>query len=144
MFVAPSHWIIGGDGWAYDIGFGGLDHVLATGQTLPVRGCGVYEFRHLIRGPYGLLIRNPWIPIVHSRGQYFKPQPKEEVKKLGAHTRDQGLIAKSCAHIAYRRTHQEAAGALACFVAIHPQAFLQACPNTYNKMCTYHKDNIHT
>jgi len=29
--VAPSHWIIGGDGWAYDIGFGGLDHVLATG-----------------------------------------------------------------------------------------------------------------
>ena len=31
MLVAPSHWIIGGDGWAYDIGFGGLDHVLATG-----------------------------------------------------------------------------------------------------------------
>ena len=29
--MAPSHWIIGGDGWAYDIGFGGLDHVLATG-----------------------------------------------------------------------------------------------------------------
>ena len=32
MLVAPSHWIIGGDGWAYDIGFGGLDHVLATGK----------------------------------------------------------------------------------------------------------------
>ena len=31
LLVAPSHWIIGGDGWAYDIGFGGLDHVLATG-----------------------------------------------------------------------------------------------------------------
>lgn len=24
-----SHWIIGGDGWAYDIGYGGLDHVLS-------------------------------------------------------------------------------------------------------------------
>eukprot|EP00028_Trichosphaerium_sp_Am-I-7-wt_P005760 CAMPEP_0168531048 /NCGR_PEP_ID=MMETSP0405-20121227/15134_1 /TAXON_ID=498012 /ORGANISM="Trichosphaerium sp, Strain Am-I-7 wt" /LENGTH=1322 /DNA_ID=CAMNT_0008555613 /DNA_START=110 /DNA_END=4078 /DNA_ORIENTATION=+ len=29
MIIPPSHWIIGGDGWAYDIGFGGLDHVLA-------------------------------------------------------------------------------------------------------------------
>eukprot|EP00746_Dinoflagellata_sp_MGD_P155297 gnl/MRDRNA2_/MRDRNA2_85296_c0_seq2.p1 gnl/MRDRNA2_/MRDRNA2_85296_c0~~gnl/MRDRNA2_/MRDRNA2_85296_c0_seq2.p1 ORF type:complete len:1850 (-),score=450.28 gnl/MRDRNA2_/MRDRNA2_85296_c0_seq2:164-5713(-) len=36
MFVAPSHWIIGGDGWAYDIGFGGLDHVLASGQNINV------------------------------------------------------------------------------------------------------------
>eukprot|EP00930_Biecheleria_cincta_P040888 TRINITY_DN279_c0_g1_i4.p1 TRINITY_DN279_c0_g1~~TRINITY_DN279_c0_g1_i4.p1 ORF type:complete len:1874 (+),score=404.50 TRINITY_DN279_c0_g1_i4:640-5622(+) len=36
MFVAPSHWIIGGDGWAYDIGFGGLDHVLATGQNINI------------------------------------------------------------------------------------------------------------
>lgn len=32
--MAPSHWIIGGDGWAYDIGFGGLDHVLATGAPV--------------------------------------------------------------------------------------------------------------
>lgn len=36
MLVAPSHWIIGGDGWAYDIGFGGLDHVLATGQNVNI------------------------------------------------------------------------------------------------------------
>eukprot|EP00913_Durusdinium_trenchii_P031607 g29598.t1 len=36
LLVAPSHWIIGGDGWAYDIGFGGLDHVLATGQNINV------------------------------------------------------------------------------------------------------------
>jgi len=31
-----SIWIIGGDGWAYDIGFGGLDHVLASGENLNV------------------------------------------------------------------------------------------------------------
>ena len=31
--VRSSVWIVGGDGWAYDIGFGGLDHVLATGAT---------------------------------------------------------------------------------------------------------------
>merc|ERR1719271_1499151 len=36
MIVAPSHWIIGGDGWAYDIGFGGLDHVLASGQNINI------------------------------------------------------------------------------------------------------------
>ncbi len=31
-----SQWIIGGDGWAYDIGFGGLDHVLASGKNVNV------------------------------------------------------------------------------------------------------------
>ncbi|RXM06858.1 hypothetical protein EO238_29235, partial [Citrobacter sp. AAK_AS5] len=30
--VKKSVWIVGGDGWAYDIGYGGLDHVLASGR----------------------------------------------------------------------------------------------------------------
>jgi pyruvate-ferredoxin/flavodoxin oxidoreductase len=34
--VKKSVWIIGGDGWAYDIGFGGLDHVLASGHDVNV------------------------------------------------------------------------------------------------------------
>ncbi len=34
--VRKSVWIIGGDGWAYDIGFGGLDHVLASGRKVNV------------------------------------------------------------------------------------------------------------
>ena len=34
--VRKSVWIIGGDGWAYDIGFGGLDHVLASGNNVNV------------------------------------------------------------------------------------------------------------
>jgi len=34
--VDKSVWIIGGDGWAYDIGYGGLDHVLATGADVKV------------------------------------------------------------------------------------------------------------
>jgi len=32
----PSVWIFGGDGWAYDIGYGGLDHVLASGENVKV------------------------------------------------------------------------------------------------------------
>lgn len=32
--VKKSVWIIGGDGWAYDIGYGGLDHVIATGENV--------------------------------------------------------------------------------------------------------------
>jgi pyruvate-ferredoxin/flavodoxin oxidoreductase len=32
--VKKSVWIVGGDGWAYDIGFGGLDHVLSTGANV--------------------------------------------------------------------------------------------------------------
>lgn len=35
-FIKRSQWIIGGDGWAYDIGFGGLDHVLASGENVNI------------------------------------------------------------------------------------------------------------
>jgi pyruvate-ferredoxin/flavodoxin oxidoreductase len=35
-FVRKSVWIVGGDGWGYDIGFGGLDHVLASGRNVKV------------------------------------------------------------------------------------------------------------
>ena len=35
-FVKKSQWILGGDGWAYDIGYGGLDHVLASGEDVNV------------------------------------------------------------------------------------------------------------
>ena len=34
--VKKSVWIVGGDGWAYDIGYGGLDHVLATGRDVNI------------------------------------------------------------------------------------------------------------
>jgi pyruvate-ferredoxin/flavodoxin oxidoreductase len=34
--VKKSHWIFGGDGWAYDIGYGGLDHVIATGEDVNI------------------------------------------------------------------------------------------------------------
>jgi pyruvate-ferredoxin/flavodoxin oxidoreductase len=34
--VRKSVWVLGGDGWAYDIGYGGLDHVLATGRNIKV------------------------------------------------------------------------------------------------------------
>ena len=36
FLVKRSQWIFGGDGWAYDIGFGGLDHVLASGENVNV------------------------------------------------------------------------------------------------------------
>jgi pyruvate-ferredoxin/flavodoxin oxidoreductase len=34
--VPKSIWLVGGDGWAYDIGFGGLDHVLASGRNVNI------------------------------------------------------------------------------------------------------------
>ncbi|XOV88129.1 MAG: pyruvate:ferredoxin (flavodoxin) oxidoreductase [Pseudomonadota bacterium] len=36
LFVRRSVWIVGGDGWAYDIGFGGVDHVLASGKDVNI------------------------------------------------------------------------------------------------------------
>ncbi|MCQ2406389.1 MAG: pyruvate:ferredoxin (flavodoxin) oxidoreductase [Oscillospiraceae bacterium] len=36
MLIKPSVWIFGGDGWAYDIGYGGLDHVIASGENVNI------------------------------------------------------------------------------------------------------------
>jgi pyruvate-ferredoxin/flavodoxin oxidoreductase len=36
MLPKPSVWIFGGDGWAYDIGYGGLDHVIASGENMNI------------------------------------------------------------------------------------------------------------
>ncbi len=36
MLVKKSVWVVGGDGWAYDIGYGGLDHVIASGKNVNI------------------------------------------------------------------------------------------------------------
>jgi pyruvate-ferredoxin/flavodoxin oxidoreductase len=36
QFIHRSVWLVGGDGWAYDIGYGGLDHVLASGRNINI------------------------------------------------------------------------------------------------------------
>lgn len=36
LLPKPSIWIFGGDGWAYDIGYGGLDHVIASGENVNI------------------------------------------------------------------------------------------------------------
>ena len=36
LLTKPSMWIFGGDGWAYDIGYGGLDHVIASGEDVNI------------------------------------------------------------------------------------------------------------
>ena len=36
VLTKPSFWVFGGDGWAYDIGYGGLDHVLASGENINI------------------------------------------------------------------------------------------------------------
>jgi pyruvate-ferredoxin/flavodoxin oxidoreductase len=36
LLTKPSIWVVGGDGWAYDIGFGGLDHVMSSGIDLNI------------------------------------------------------------------------------------------------------------
>ena len=49
-----SVWIFGGDGWAYDIGFGGLDHVLASGEErkrngIRYRRCTLIQVDRLLK-----------------------------------------------------------------------------------------------
>jgi pyruvate-ferredoxin/flavodoxin oxidoreductase len=76
-----SAWIIGGDGWAYDIGYGGLDHVLASGRNVNVLvlDTGVYS---------------------NTGGQASKATPRAAVAKFAAQGKDRsrkdlGLMAMS-------------------------------------------------
>ena len=77
--IQRSMWIIGGDGWAYDIGFGGLDHVLATGKNVNilVLDTGVYS---------------------NTGGQASKATPRAATAKFAAdgrniHRKDLGAMA---------------------------------------------------
>ena len=77
--VRRSLWIVGGDGWAYDIGFGGLDHVLASGTdvNILVLDTGVYS---------------------NTGGQASKATPRAAAAKFAAngrnvHRKDLGMMA---------------------------------------------------
>jgi pyruvate-ferredoxin/flavodoxin oxidoreductase len=81
LLVKKSVWIVGGDGWAYDIGFGGLDHVIASGKNvnLLVLDTEVYS---------------------NTGGQASKSTPRAAVAKFAAGgkpgpKKDLGLIAMS-------------------------------------------------
>jgi pyruvate-ferredoxin/flavodoxin oxidoreductase len=85
MLVKKSVWILGGDGWAYDIGYGGLDHVLATGRNVNilVLDTGVYS---------------------NTGGQSSKATPRAAVAKFAANgkdlpRKDLGLIAMTYGYI---------------------------------------------
>ncbi|HSR46812.1 MAG TPA: pyruvate:ferredoxin (flavodoxin) oxidoreductase [Anaerolineales bacterium] len=85
-FLTPrSVWIVGGDGWAYDIGYGGLDHVLASGRKVNVLvlDTGVYS---------------------NTGGQSSKATPRGAVAKFAAAGKDMpkkdlGAIAMSYGNI---------------------------------------------
>lgn len=83
--VKKSVWIIGGDGWAYDIGFGGLDHVLASGRNVNilVLDTGVYS---------------------NTGGQMSKATPRAAVAKFAAGgkpapKKDLGLMAMTYGNV---------------------------------------------
>ena len=83
--VRKSVWIVGGDGWAYDIGYGGLDHVLASGRNVNilVLDTGVYS---------------------NTGGQSSKATPRGAVAKFAADgkglpRKDLGMIAITYGYI---------------------------------------------
>ena len=85
VLVRRTVWIIGGDGWAYDIGFGGLDHVLTTGRdvNILVLDTGVYS---------------------NTGGQASKATPRSAVAKFAAagkpsRKKDLGMLAVSYGNV---------------------------------------------
>lgn len=80
-----SQWIIGGDGWAYDIGFGGLDHVLASGEDVNVLVLDTEVYSN-------------------TGGQSSKATPTAAVAKFATsgkkiRKKDLGMIAKSYGYV---------------------------------------------
>ena len=58
--VKRSQWVFGGDGWAYDIGYGGLDHVIASGEDINifvVRYRGLFKHRRTVIKGYSDRVR---------------------------------------------------------------------------------------
>jgi pyruvate-ferredoxin/flavodoxin oxidoreductase len=85
MLVKRSVWIMGGDGWAYDIGFGGLDHVLASGRDVNVLVLDTQVYSN-------------------TGGQMSKATPRSAVAKFAAAgkplpKKDLGLIAMTYGNI---------------------------------------------
>jgi pyruvate-ferredoxin/flavodoxin oxidoreductase len=83
--VKKSVWIIGGDGWAYDIGFGGLDHVLASGKNVNVLVLDTEVYSN-------------------TGGQASKSTPRAAVAKFTAsgkstNKKDIGMIAMAYGHV---------------------------------------------
>jgi len=83
--VKKSVWIIGGDGWAYDIGFGGLDHVIATGRNVNILVLDTEVYSN-------------------TGGQMSKATPRGAIAKFaagGKHTgkKDLAQIAMSYGHV---------------------------------------------
>ncbi len=83
--VKRSVWIVGGDGWAYDIGYGGLDHVLASGRNVNVLVLDTEVYSN-------------------TGGQCSKSTPTGAVAKFAAsgkvmHKKDLGLLAVTYGNI---------------------------------------------
>ncbi len=83
--VKKSVWIVGGDGWAYDIGYGGLDHVLAQGRNvnLLVLDTEVYS------NTGGQMSKSTPLGAVAKFAASGKPMPKKDL----------GLIAMAYGHV---------------------------------------------
>jgi pyruvate-ferredoxin/flavodoxin oxidoreductase len=83
--VKRSVWIVGGDGWAYDIGYGGLDHVLASGRNVNILVLDTEVYSN-------------------TGGQMSKSTPRGAVAKFAAGgkktgKKDLGLLAMSYGHV---------------------------------------------
>lgn len=78
LLVKKSVWIVGGDGWAYDIGYGGLDHVIASGKkvNLLVLDTEVYS------NTGGQMSKSTPIGAVAKFAAAGKPRPKKDLAMM--------------------------------------------------------------
>ena len=109
MLVKKSVWIMGGDGWAYDIGYGGLDHVMASGRNVNILVLDTEVYSN-------------------TGGQASKSTPRGAVAKFamagkGISKKDLGLIAMSYGYVYVARVAMGASDQQTLKAILEAEAF---------------------
>lgn len=109
MLVKKSVWIMGGDGWAYDIGYGGLDHVMASGRNVNILVLDTEVYSN-------------------TGGQASKATPRGAVAKFamagkGIAKKDLGMIAMSYGYVYVARVAMGASDQQTLKAILEAEAF---------------------
>ncbi len=109
VLVKKSVWIMGGDGWAYDIGYGGLDHVMASGRNVNILVLDTEVYSN-------------------TGGQASKSTPMGAVAKFamsgkGINKKDLGLIAMSYGYVYVARVAMGSSDAQTLKAFLEAEAF---------------------
>jgi pyruvate-ferredoxin/flavodoxin oxidoreductase len=128
LFNKPSVWIVGGDGWAYDIGFGGLDHVFSTGENVNI----LVLDTEMYSNTGGQKSKSTPLGAVVKFASGGKSRPKKDLAMLAMQSYPDVYVASVCLEANYNQvlkamSEAEAHNGVSLVVAYSPCAMHGIC-----------------